>query len=95
MAVVDGKKALKALLKKGFKETENKSEDHKRVEFWYNGKLTRARTKFSHNNQDLNDSLISLVSKQICLSKQEFIKFVDCSISEEKYIEILRKKELL
>jgi hypothetical protein len=95
MASIGGKKALQALLRKGFTEANNKSGDHIWLEFWHDGKLTRARTKFSHNGQDLDDFLIRMVSKQICLSKDEFKKYVECTISQQNYIDILKSKSFL
>lgn len=86
------KDTLNALLKKGFVEAQNKSNDHKWVEFWHNGKLTRVKTKFSHNGQEINDFLISQMSKQTYLTKPEFIKFASCEISQEGYEAILKTK---
>lgn len=95
MAVLDGKKTYKAMCSKGFTETEQGGKDHKRIEFWHEGKLTRIRTMFSHNNQDLNDSLIALMSKQVYLTKREFLSFAECTLTQEAYIEILRAQKLL
>jgi predicted RNA binding protein YcfA (HicA-like mRNA interferase family) len=95
MTSLNTKKVLKALMKKGFKAADNKSLDHKRVEFWYKGRLTRCNTKFSHNNQEINDYLISHMSKQIQLSKNEFVKFANCTLTENEYIDILKEKGLI
>lgn len=95
MAVLDGKKTYKAMCSKGFKEAARGSKDHKRIEFWHDGKLTRSRTMFSHNNQDLNDSLIGMMAKQVKLTKQQFIQFAECTLTQEAYVEILRGQNLL
>jgi hypothetical protein len=93
MAALDHGDTLSNLKKKGFKKDEtHKSGDHVRLEFWHNGKLTRARTKLSHNREDLNDFLISQMSKQICLTKKEFIEFAKCDISQEDYENLLKSK---
>jgi len=92
MSPLDGKKTYKAFCKKGFKESESNSNDHKWIEFWFDGKLTKIKTKFSHNNQELGDYLITAMSRQINLSKQDFIKFAKCTISEKEYIKILEDK---
>ena len=92
---LNGKNTLNALLRKGFVENENKSSDHKRIEFWHDGKLTRARTKFSHSGNELDDWLIGQVSKQICLTKQQFIDFAECKIDQNQYVEILKKGKIL
>jgi hypothetical protein len=95
MSPLDSKKAYKAMCKKGFKEASNKSNDHKRIEFWFEGKLTRCRTKFSHNDQEINDYLISQMSKQVALSKNQFVEFAQCTLSESGYIEILKEKKIV
>lgn len=81
-----------ALKKKGFEEY---NLDHKYYIFMYNGKKTTLRTKLSHNHQDLNDYLISQMSKQLSLNKNEFCKLILCALSETEYIEILQAKGLL
>lgn len=83
------------MVKKGFQEATNKSVDHKRIEFWYDGKLTRCRTKFSHNSEDIGDWLISQMSKQVSLSKKQFIEFAKCTLSQEGYIKILKEKKII
>lgn len=80
---------------KGFTEVEKGSKDHKRIEFWHDGKLTRSRTKFSHNNQDLNDSLVAMMSKQVGLTKKQFFEFAECTLKQAAYVEILREQNLL
>jgi hypothetical protein len=92
MAVLDPKKTIKNLQKKGFTEPLNKSTDHIRLEFWHNGKLTRANTKLSHNNQDLNDFLISKMSKQVCLTKNQFIDLAECPLGQKEYEAILKEQ---
>lgn len=95
MAVLNHQTTLNNLKKKGFVEPKNKSTDHIRLEFWYNGKLTRAKTKLSHNKQDINDSLMGLMSKQICLTKKQFIEFSKCTLSQPQFEEILNQQGYL
>lgn len=95
MSPLDSNKTYRALCRKGFMEAENKSKDHKRVEFWHNGKLTRSRTKFSHNGQELDDYLIREMSKQIYLTKKQFVSFAECTLSEAQYVEILKSQNVL
>jgi len=83
------------MVKKGFQEASNKSVDHKRIEFWHKGKLTRCRTKFSHNGEEINDWLISQMSKQVSLSKKQFIEFAKCTLSQDMYVEILKEKNII
>ena len=95
MSPLDSKKTYKAMCSKGFQEAQKGNPDHKWIEFWHDGKLTRSRTKFSHNNQEINDYLIREMSKQVNLSKKEFVDFAKCTLSEGGYVEILRSKNLL
>jgi hypothetical protein len=95
MSSLDAKKSYKNMLSKGFVEVTYKSTDHKRIEFWHEGKLTRARTMFSHNNQDLNDYLIGQMSKQVCLTRNQFIEFANCTLSLENYVDILRSAKII
>ena len=92
MATLDAKQTLKNLKSKGFAVAKSKSVDHNLIEFWYNGKLTRARTKISHGEKELNDYLISCMSKQTLLSKNEFIDLAKCPMSQTEYEKILRNK---
>ena len=95
MGVLDSRKTYNNLKKKGFVDADGKSKDHIRVEFWHNGKLTRCRTKLSHNGQELNDYLISQMSKQISLSKSQFVDFAECKLKESDYVEILKSKKII
>lgn len=95
MKTLDGKATYKALLKKGFSVASNKSPDHKWVEFWHEGKLTRVKTKVSHSGEDINDFLIGQMSKQVYLTKKQFISFAECQINKEEYIQLLKNQNLL
>jgi len=95
MATLDSNKTYKAMSKKGFQDVENKSKDHIRVEFWHEGKLTRCRTKFSHNGQELNNFLIGEMAKQVELSRLQFIDFAKCTLSQEQYVLILKSKKIV
>jgi predicted RNA binding protein YcfA (HicA-like mRNA interferase family) len=92
MPALDAKKTLKNLKSKGFVHAKSKSVDHNWIEFWHNGKLTRARTKISHGEKELDSFLISCMSKQTCLSKNEFMDLANCPMSQDTYENILRAK---
>lgn len=95
MSPLDSKETYRSFCKKGFQDAINKSKDHIRVEFWHQGKLTRSRTKFSHNGQELNVYLIREMSKQIYLSKKEFVSFAKCTLTEIEYVQILKNQNLI
>jgi hypothetical protein len=89
--VLDKNKAYKNLKKKGFEDSVGHSNDHKYLEFHYNGKMI-LYTKLSHGSKkDLDDYLIKQMSSQCKLSKQEFADLVNCPLSAEAYINILNE----
>lgn len=94
MSILDPRKTYQNLKKKGFIDAVNKSTDHKRLEFIFNGKFVLS-TKLSHNNQDLDNYLIKQMSVQCNLDKNDFEDLVKCPLSKEEYIQILKQKGLL
>ena len=93
--VLDKSKALKNLKKKGFITAKNKSVDHHYLEFYHDG-IMILYTKISHGSKkDLDSYLIKQMSEQCKLSKDEFAKLVNCTLSEKGYIEILNDKGLI
>ena len=95
MAAIDAKKAYQNLRSKGFHEASNKSVDHKWLEFWYEGKLTKIKTKISHANKEIDDGLISLMAKQTYLTSKQFKGMAECTVSESEYVEILKMQKIL
>ncbi len=94
MAQKERSEIRQALCKKGFVEEDN---DHYFYTLVYNQKKTAIFTKISKgsNYKTIHQALLSLMSKQLKLSNNEFLQLVDCSISGESYIEILKKKDIL
>lgn len=80
--------------KKGFLEVRNR--DHVVFVFTDAGGKPDAKiqTKVSHGaGNDISDSLLVFMAKQMKLGrKAELEKFVECSISEEEYREMLRNQ---
>ena len=72
-----------ALVNKGF--SEDRSGDHIWLNYTPDGKKTRIRTKISHGKDNIGDPLISAMSKQTKLGKNEFIELVTCSLSGKSY----------
>lgn len=87
MAVLDAKKTTQNLQSKGFIKSES---HHHYFEFWHEDKLI-VRTRTSHNNQDLNDYLISAMAKQCLMPKKFFKDFCRCTKSREEYISLLEE----
>lgn len=95
MAVLDAKLTYTNLVHKGFKEAKNKSCDHKWLEFWNDGKLTRVKTKVSHGEKDINDSLIGLMARQTYLTSHDFRELAECTLNQEDYVQKLKQRNLL
>ena len=56
--VLDSKKIVSSLKKKGFIDAKHKSIDHKYFEFYHNDKLV-AHTKLSHSSKEIDSFLIN------------------------------------
>jgi hypothetical protein len=80
-----------SLLKKGFK-IDNRH--HHYYTYYYEGKMV-ARTRLSHNDQEIHDGLISKMRRQCQISKEEFINLIKCPLDEKGYIEILKKQGII
>lgn len=91
MASLNANKTRQSLLKKGFKKYEG---DHHFFLYFYDGKLV-AKTKVSHNDQDIGDGLISKMYKQCKVSKNQFLDLINCPLDEAGYIDILKNQGLL
>lgn len=91
MSVLDPQKTYKNLKKKGFIDSANKSDDHKHLDLFYEGKFILS-TKISHNSDDIGDSLIKQMSTQCRLNKHDFMDLCKCPLSKEVYF---KKLEIL
>lgn len=91
MSVLDAKKTYKNLKNKGFKDSANKSDDHKYLEYFHQGKLV-LYTKISHGAKDLGNFLIKQMADQCKLDKKDFMDLANCPLSQKKYEEILANK---
>lgn len=78
-----------SLCKKGF--IEERDADHRYFKLMYEGKYSGIRTKTSDGSKykTLGDPLVAIMARQIKLDKREFFKFVECSLSQADYIQIL------
>lgn len=77
-----------ALTKKGFRRIEE------RKHIFYqllnsDGKKTAVRTMMSHNGQEVSGNLLSNMAKQTKLTKDQFIKLIQCTLSKDDYYKIL------
>lgn len=63
----------------------NKKADHCQYFLYVNGLRTRIRTKISHGENEIDDHLIQKMAAQLKLDKADFLRLVDCTMSEEEY----------
>lgn len=87
------REAKNSLLKKGFQQ---RNSDHVYFDFYYEGKKTRSYTFFSHGTNEIDDSLLSTMKKQLQFDTIKQVReLFDCPFLEKHIIEILRKKNLI
>jgi hypothetical protein len=76
------------LAKKGFQKRDN---DHTFFHLYANGKKTIVYTKMSHGEKEIGDKLLSIMARQVNLSRKQFLDLVDCPLKLNEYLELLRK----
>lgn len=52
--------------------------------------VTHLVTRVSHGSKEINDHLGGLMGKQLCLQLREFWDLVDCPLSEEDWVDLVR-----
>jgi hypothetical protein len=73
----------KSLLAKGFRAKEG---DHTYFNYYSKaGKKTAVFTKTSHGAREIDDSLLSRMSKQCKLSNKDFGLLIDCPLDRDTY----------
>lgn len=84
----DAKDIAAGLVKKGFAPREG---DHAFYHLVVNGKKTIISTKISHGEKEIRDKLLGIMARQLKLSKRDFINLVDCPLTAEEYLAMLRQ----
>lgn len=80
---------IAGLARKGFRTKEN---DHTFLHLFVHDRKTAIYTKVSHGEKQIGDKLLGLMARQVQLSRREFLELVDCSLSQDEYLAILRAK---
>lgn len=76
------------LEKKGFTMS---NRDHKYYMLFVEGKKTGIWTKVTHGSRsEIGDDLLSKMAKQVRLRNNEFIALIDCPMTLDAYLRILR-----
>lgn len=78
------------LTNKGFRLQEG---DHHYYVYWSeDGKKSMAKTKTSHGSmRDISDDLLSKMARQCGVTKQSFLKLVDCPLTRREYETLLKQ----
>lgn len=63
----------------------NRKADHCQYFLYVNGVRTRICNKISHGENGIGDFLIQKMAAQLKLDKADFLRLVDCAMSEEGY----------
>jgi len=92
MAQRDSLKIKKALKKKGFVEEENR--DHT---FYFLKDHKSIFTKISHGSKykTYGSSLLGKMGKKLKLSNRELLDLIDCPMNLDRYLSILKEKNIL
>jgi hypothetical protein len=76
-----------ALVKKGFRESEN---HHHMYRLYVDGKKTNIQTKASHSEKDYDENMLQQRKQQLGLqTKQQYIDFVKCPMGYDEYKNLL------
>ena len=92
MAVIDQKEFEDNIQKKGFRSLDGR---HRKFFLFYNGKKTGIWTETSHGHKEIGDSLLSAMAKQMKRSRADCLRFGNCTMSQEEYIDKLKEKGFL
>jgi hypothetical protein len=76
-----------ALRQKGFLPHNG---DHVYYYLYVDGKKTVVRTKISHGEKEIGDNLLSLMARQVKLTKKLFGDLIDCPLTHDQYVTQLR-----
>ena len=81
------KEIKKSLLNKGFASYNS---HHEMFFFCVDGKKTSVKTRLSQGNEECGTNLLGLMARQCKLSRAKFEELVDCPLSSEEYLKILK-----
>jgi len=81
-----------SLLKKGFIEKECGA--HRKLQFTA-GSRASVRTYYSHGSKECDDYILGQMAIHLKLSRAQLDDLIDCPLSREAYIEILKGQGLL
>ncbi len=80
------------LERKGFR---GQQRDHTFYILWVNETETSVRTKISHGCTELSPSILGQMAKELHLTAKEFEQLVDCLLSTERLVSLLKTRGYL
>lgn len=92
MATRRGREIQEGLTKKGFIAVQR---HHTFLFLTVEGRKSSVHTKISHGNKEFGDNVLSLVARQLHISAKQLDDLLDCPLSREGYISLLREKKIL
>jgi len=54
--------------------------------------VTTVITRISHGENELGDTLLAEMAKQVKLNKKQFLDLIECPLSQAEWIEIIKSK---
>jgi hypothetical protein len=78
-----------SLLKKGFILL--KDRDHHVFQLCVDGEKVGVRTRYSHGADEYGDGILKRMADQLMLTKPQLYALIDCQMSGEDYVRILRE----
>ena len=89
MSAYNVREVARALKRKGFEPDHG---DHEYLRLVVDGRKTPIRTHVSHGKGfDVGPNLLAQMARQARLSNSEFRDLVDCPLSHEEYVRILKR----
>lgn len=88
----DARDLISGLKQKGFVQSEG---DHHFFRLHIDGKKQIISTKVSHGEREIGDPLLGKMARQIGLSRRDFLQLVDCPLTFDRYVELLRESNRL
>ena len=80
---------IENLQRKGFRKRQG---GDKYFHLYVDGKKTAVFTFVSHGEREIHDGLLGQMAKQTRLVKKEFLDLIDCPLTEEQYVRLLRER---
>ena len=78
----------RALLDKGMDRDENHHHMFRKTL----GGVTHLVTRISHDANEIDDFIASLMAKQLCLQLREFKRLVECPLTETQWDDLVRQR---